>query len=185
MTSSEICSTRCALTDVDANALVSTSEDAITSVVNGDCLVRVTKDVSPNLTSFGRTNEHAVLSSTSDAHDDGAAISSVPGTVTNPTNRSSTLKVVGLFTVGKEFAAEDKSGQFTLASCGRGVRSLDSVEISPEDTRQAFATQEHHCIGQRLEVRRDWSFDSLAWLSVMAGYESLCVLVSDRALPEI
>lgn len=110
MASSEICSAGGVLAYVDTDALVGTSEDAITSVINGDCLVRVTKDIGPDLTRFGRANEHAVLSSTSDAHDDSAAISSVPGTVTNPTNRSSTLKVVGLLTVGKEFAAEDKRG---------------------------------------------------------------------------
>jgi hypothetical protein len=110
MASSEICSAGGVLAYVDTDALVGTSEDAITSVINGDCIVRVTKDIGPDLTRFGRANEHAVLSSTSDAHDDSAAISSVPGTVTNPTNRSSTLKVVGLLTVGKEFAAEDKRG---------------------------------------------------------------------------
>lgn len=56
--------------------------------------------------------------------------------------------------------------------------TLDSVEVSPEDTRQTFATQEHDCVSQKLEVRCDWSLHSLAWLGIMAGYEGLCMLVS-------
>jgi hypothetical protein len=110
MASSEICSTRCLLAHVDTHALVAAFEDAVAFVVNGDCVARVSKDVGPGLTSIAGTNEHAVLSSTSDAHDDSAAVSSVPSTMTDPTNRSSTLKIVGLFAVSKEFAAEDKSG---------------------------------------------------------------------------
>ena len=117
MTSPEVCSAGCFLAHVDTDALVSASEDAVAFVVNGDCMARVSKDVGPGLTSFACANEHAVLSSTSDAHDDSAAVDSVPSTVTDPTNRSSTLKIVGLFAVGKEFAAEDKSGQFALAGC--------------------------------------------------------------------
>lgn len=101
MASSETCSARCLLAHVDTDALVSTFEDAVAFVVNGNRVARVSKNVGPGLTSFARANEHAVLSSTSDAHDDNAAVSSVPSTVTDPTNRSSTLKIVGLFAVGK------------------------------------------------------------------------------------
>jgi len=117
MTSSEICSAGCLLANVDTDTLVGASEDAIASVINGDCIATITKDVGPDLTSFGRANEHAVLGSTSDAHDDDAAVSSVPSTVTDPTNRSSALKIIGLLAVSKELAAEDKSGQFALAGC--------------------------------------------------------------------
>lgn len=109
MASSEICSAGCLLAYVDTDTLVGAPENAVTSVVNGHCMGRVTKDVSPDLSSFGRANEHAVLSSASDAHDDDAAVNSVPSTVTDPANRSSALEIVGLLAVGKKFAAEDKS----------------------------------------------------------------------------
>ena len=109
MASSELCSAWCVVADIDTDALFSASEDAIASVIDSDHVTRISQDVAPDLTSFGRTNEHAVLSSTSDAHDDDAAVGSVPSTVADPSNRGLTLEIVGLLAVGKEFAAEDKS----------------------------------------------------------------------------
>lgn len=141
MAGSKLCSARCVLADIDTDALLSASEDAVASVIDSDHVLRISQNVAPDLTSFGRTNKHAVLSSTSDTHDDDATISSVPGTMTDPSNRSSTFKIVGLFAVGKKFAAEDKGRQSAFASCGRGVRALDSIDIAPENTGQTFATK--------------------------------------------
>lgn len=108
MASSELRSTRCVLADIDTDALLSASEDAVASVIDGDHVFGIPQDVAPDLASFVRTNKHAVLSSTSDAHDDDATISSVPGTMADPSNRSSTFEIVGLLAVGKEFTAEDQ-----------------------------------------------------------------------------
>lgn len=109
MASSELCSARCVLADIDTDAFLRASKDAVASVIDSDHVTRISQDVVPDLTSFGRANEHAVLSRTSDAHDDDAAIDSVPGTMADPSNRSLTFEIVGLLTVGKKLAAEHKS----------------------------------------------------------------------------
>lgn len=178
MASSELCFARCVLADIDTDALLSASEDAVASVIDGDHVLRIFQDVTPNLASFVRTNKHAVLSSTPDAHDHDATISSVPSTMADPSNRSSTFEIIGLLAVGKKFAAEDKSRQLAFAGCWRGVRTLDTINVTPENTRQPFTTKEHDCISQRLEIRCNRSFHGLTRLSIVAGYESLRMFVS-------
>lgn len=62
------------------------------------------------------------------------------------------------------------------------MRSLGPVEISPEDTWQTLAAQEHDRVSQSLEVGCDWSVHGLTWLGIVAGYKGLYMLVSTCAL---